>query len=288
MEKISFIVEALNQPPFKKGISTMTELDSKNGNELMDLLCEIIVEIDRDQEPIFKEPFDFRIRRIMQFLSVMKFNIPEDQYEDFQALLVNYDKELMYTIIHWCLSRFEHLSKRAYLAKYLMPIDIPAEFLNEDLIVELSQRLKELQADFKEVHKTYEQIRSTGIKPSELKNEIIQLENEKQQLSNKINKMKKDMNTDEDKFREMLKATSALRKEQENEVLIHERLRENRKVAQDIEMRFSDANRRLMELKSSGIQTQTAEQILNKLNADVKELNDRRENVERIISGIYN
>ena len=63
-----------------------------------------------------------------------------------------------------------------------------------------------------------------------------------------------------------------------------ERQREHRKNAQEADMRFSDASKRLNEMKSSGIRNQTAEQILQKLQLDVKELNDRRENVERIMS----
>ncbi len=208
MEKIGFIVDHLNMPPFKKGIATMTELDGKLGGELLDLACDIIVEIDPDQEPIYKEPTEFRVQRIMQFLHVMKFNIPEDHYEDFQTLLMSYDKEVLYTIMHWCLQRFEHLKKRAYLAKFLMPLDIPAEFLNEDLIVELSQRLKELQTDFKEIHKQAEQVRSSGVKPADLKQEIQQLEQERTQLQNKIQRMKKDSNVDEDRFKDMLKVQS--------------------------------------------------------------------------------
>jgi intraflagellar transport protein 81 len=284
MEKISFIFQSLNQPPFKKGIGTMTELDSKSGGELFELLCDIIISIDSEHEQMMNEPFDYRVSRIMGFLAVMKFNIPEDQLEEFQNLLANGDKDILYTIMHWALSKYELLKKRAYLAKFLMPVDIPAEFLNEDLIVDLSQRLKELQMDFKEVHKSAESVRSSGVKPSDLKQEIIQLEQEKTQLQTKIQKMKKDMNVDEDRFKEMLSATSTLRKEQENEVMIHERLREHRKTSQETEMRYNDAARRLQELKSSGIQSQSAEQIVNKLSQDVKELTDRRETIERVIT----
>lgn len=79
-------------------------------------------------------------------------------------------------------------------------------------------------------------------------------------------------------------ATSALRKEQENEVMHMERMREHRKYAQEADLRFSDASKRLAEMKKSGIRNQTAEQILGKLQQDVRELNDRRENVERIMS----
>ena len=75
-----------------------------------------------------------------------------------------------------------------------------------------------------------------------------------------------------------------MRKEQEQEVLQHERLREHRKALQEAEMRFSEASRRFSELKQSGIQTQSAEQILNKLQNDVRELSERRESVDRSIA----
>ena len=283
MEKIALIVQKLNGPPFHKNIGTMSELDSKTSLELLDIMCEIVCTIDPEQEEIYKEATEPRVRRIIQFLVVMKFNIPEDQMEDFQNLLLEGDKEMLQTIMHWCLQKFEHLQKRAYLARFLMPIEIPAEFFNDDLIAELSDRLKELQTEFKEVHKAADQTRSSGAKPSELKAEIVQLEQEKTHLQNKIQKMKKDMNVDEDYFRDMLKATSALRKEQENEVMIHERAREHRRHAQEADLRFSDASKRLSDMKNSGVRSQTAEQILSKLQQDVKELNDRRDNVERII-----
>jgi intraflagellar transport protein 81 len=205
MEKIALIVQKLNGPPFNKRISTMSELDSKTSLELLDLMCEIVCAIDPEQEDIYKEATEARVRRIIQFLVVMKFNIPEEQMDDFTNLLLEGDKEMLQTIMHWCLQKFEHLQKRAYLARFLMPVEIPAEFFNDDLIAELSQRLKELQTDFKEVHKAADQSRSSGAKPAELKAEIAQLEQEKTHLQNKIQKMKKDMNVDEEYFREMLK-----------------------------------------------------------------------------------
>lgn len=284
MEKIIFIVDVLNQPPFNKGIATLTELDSKHGSELIDLLCEVVVALDPDQEGIYKEPLEYRVPRILDFLRMLKFQIADENYDDFQSMLLSGDKDLIYTILHWILSKFESLQKRAYLAKYLMNEPIPAEFYNDDLVVELTERLKELQGEFKEVHKAAEEVRKSGVKPSDLKQEIIQLETEKTQLQNKLSKMKKDLNVDEDRFKEMLKATNSLRKEQESEVMIHERMREHRRASQEIEMRYTDASRRLSELKTSGIQSQSAEQILTKLSQDVRELSDRRENVERIIA----
>ena len=55
MEKIAFIVERLQMPPFNKTIATMTEIDSKTSIELLELLTEIIIEIDPDQEVLKSE-----------------------------------------------------------------------------------------------------------------------------------------------------------------------------------------------------------------------------------------
>lgn len=51
---------------------------------------------------------------------------------------------------------------------------------------------------------------SKGTRPAELKAEITQLEQESTQIKNKLQRMKKDMNVDENYFREMLKVRQAL------------------------------------------------------------------------------
>jgi len=204
MEQISFIVERLNSPPFNKGYNTLTEVDAKSSLELLDLICEVICLIDKDQESITTDQIENRVGRIVQFLLLMKFNIQNEQVEEFREHLLNGDKDVLFSVLLWCLQRFEHLQKRAYLAKYLLPLDIPAEFMGEQLIIELSQRLKELQSDFKEIHKAVEQVRGSGTKPSELRNEISQLEQEKTQLQNKLQRMRRDFKGDEASFQEML------------------------------------------------------------------------------------
>lgn len=206
MERISFIVERLNMPPFSKGFATMADLDSKSSLELLEITCEIIVEIDPDQQNIFQEQTEHKVHRIVQFLLIMKFNIPEDQMEDFHGLLLSGDTEILHTVMHWCLQRLDHLKKRAYLSKYLMPLEVPPEFLNEDLIIELSQSLKEMQIDFKGIHKAVDQLRGSGTRPAELKAEITQLEQERIQLQSKIQLMKKN-SKNEGNFEEMLKVS---------------------------------------------------------------------------------
>jgi len=283
MEQIALIVERLNQPPFNKNYATLTEIDTKSSIELLDLITEIVIAIDKDQELSLKESTEVRVGSILQFLVLMKFSIPNDQIEDFQAQLLNGDKEILLSILAWLLQRFDHLLKRSYLAKYLLPVDIPADFMSDQLVQEFSQRLKDLQTDFKEVHKSVEQIRSSGSKPAEIKAEIAQLEQEKIQLQNKISRMKKDFRGDEASFQEMLTVTSTLRKEQEEELRIYDRLRMYRQQLDEIDLRLSDATKRLNDMRNSGMQTLSAEQLLSKLQSDVKELNDKRDNYETLL-----
>ena len=78
----------------------------------------------------------------------------------------------------------------------------------------------------------------------------------------------------------MLRVTSILRKEQEEELRIYERMRVYRQGYEEAELRYNDAAKRFSELKNSGIQNQSAEQLFVKLQKDVKDLNERKENLE--------
>lgn len=65
----------------------------------------------------------------------------------FDACLArNRDKSVLYPVMHWCLERLPQLKKRAYLARYLMPVEVPAEFMQDQALLDLSESYKEMQA----------------------------------------------------------------------------------------------------------------------------------------------
>jgi intraflagellar transport protein 81 len=205
MDKISFIVDRLNQPPFSKELLTMSDLDSKSPYDLLDITCEVIIFIDSEMSILEKEDYEMKIQRIMSFLNVMKFGLPPEQVDNFISYLMAGDKETMYTIMHWCLSNLDRLQKRAYLARYLMPVEVPSEFLGDDNINDLIATVKELQAEFKVIHKNADQTRNSGMSPSVYKTEIDQLEQAKSQLNNKIQRLIKESEKHEPQFKQMLK-----------------------------------------------------------------------------------
>jgi len=105
---------------------------------------------------------------------------------------------------------------------------------------------------------------------TELRNEIQQLEDERRQLADRIDKLKASTRN-EIAFPEMLAATSSMRKEQDEEVRLQERMREQKHLLDLAEQRYHETQRRLSALKSSATGGHSAEAILKELQKDVQE-----------------
>ena len=277
MDRLPFIVDRLKQPPFEHRIATLAEFDGKSGMELLDIVTEILGKIDSELLDLPRDNFEVRIGRIVHFLKVMKFNIPGDQIEQFQDSLMGGDMEVLHSIIYWTLQKFDHLKKRAYLSRYLLPVDVSPDFMGDPRIEDLSQRLKEMQAEFKEVHKMADQNRVNNPRPNDLKSEISQLEQERTQLQNKINRLKKEVKEDETYFNNMLKATSKLRKEQEEEARIYDKMREQRGLLQRADAKCNETARRLADTRNSNSMSQSPEELLSKLQAEVRGLIEKKD-----------
>lgn len=70
--------------------------------------------------------------------------------------------------------------RKAYTAKFLVPLAVPDEFLIDDEMRETFQIYKDLQAEFQATHGNVEALRSDSMNPADLKKEIHQLESEKE------------------------------------------------------------------------------------------------------------
>ena len=55
------------------------------------------------------------------------------------------------------------MRKRAYLAKFLVPINIPPEMLTEDDMKNLYQQYKDLQAEFQVNHQQLEEVQKNAL-----------------------------------------------------------------------------------------------------------------------------
>lgn len=283
MNDIQKVVQALNGPPFNKRLS-LVAFDDLSPTELFQLANDVLAHIDTSHRVDVRiEPADLAGPRIIGFLQLLKFPLPagDKEVEAFTVALLRGSREAVYPVLAYLLSRLPQLKKRAYVAKYLVPTEVPSEVSHDENVAEMLAQYRELQLEFKEVHKLLDRQNSTQqpgssgstprITPQELKREMHQLEEERGQLIEKIAGLKK-KTADIKGFAPLLEATSTLRKEQEEEIKIRERMMDQRMNLQAAERRYADMNRKLAETRMSSREDMSAEAIFEAARRDNAEM----------------
>jgi len=266
-EEMRKIVEALNREPFHERL-TLVSFDEKTPLNLLELLNKILTFLDpKNNVDIRDEPQDKTAQRLTEFLKVLDY--PSNFDIHFQQALVHGEKKIIHSILYWILQRLPELQKRGYLAKFLVPLTVPEEFMRDEELQEVYQQYKQIQGEFQATHQQVEQIRSESMAPNELKREIGQLEQEKDQLVSKISTLKS-RTAGEGGFQNLLEATSMLRKEQEEEAKLMDKLRE-----QKMQLDWSENQMLMMKQKSLDLQRATsvensAEEMLEVLRNEVR------------------
>jgi hypothetical protein len=59
----------------------------------------------------------------------------------------------VYPALAYVLGRLPALKKRAYVARYLLPVEVPPEFQHDEAVSSLLAEYRALQGDFKNTHK---------------------------------------------------------------------------------------------------------------------------------------
>lgn len=77
--------------------------------------------------------------------------------------MVQGDKKTIYPILFFLVTRLPDLQKRAYLARFLVPIQVPEEFLADDEMKRNYQQYKELQAEFQAQHQQLESLQKEAM-----------------------------------------------------------------------------------------------------------------------------
>ena len=264
-EEIKEIVLGLNSQPYSMGMTLVT-FDEKTPEELLTLLREVIIRLD--SQPIdLKEDQGEGAYKLCEFLKVL--NYPSNFDNDFQKGLASGDKKFIYPVLHYIITRLPQMQQRAYLGRFLANVFVPEDILVEDDMKIAFQEYKELQAQFQVVHQELEQQRTQALPPQELKKNIDQLEQEKEQLVTKISRLKSKFVGKED-FQQLLEATSKLRKEQEEEAMLNEKLREQQQQLEWCEGNLLASQQRLLDVRKVTASDISAHEMLKLLKADVK------------------
>lgn len=149
--EIKQIVDGLNRPPFMCNLS-LVEFDDKAPLELLELLNKVLGHFDAKHQhvDIQRETQDKTQERICGYLKVLGY--PSDFNPSFQRDVVHGEKKTIQHLLYWLISKQPELQRRAYTAKYLVPLEIPDEFLVDEEMRETFQVYKDLQAEFQATH----------------------------------------------------------------------------------------------------------------------------------------
>jgi len=169
---------------------SLVEFDDKPPLELLELLNRLLGHLDpiHLSVDIQKETQDKTQDRVCGFLKVLGY--PSDFNPNFMRDVIHGKKRTLQHILYWIVTRLQELVRKAYTAKFLVPLAIPDEVVVDDEMREVLQVYKDLQAEFQATHMNVEALRSESMNPSDLKKGITQLEQEKEQLLTKINLFK--------------------------------------------------------------------------------------------------
>ncbi|KAL7828824.1 hypothetical protein SRHO_G00324580 [Serrasalmus rhombeus] len=269
-EQLKFIVEQLNREPFKKNFNLIT-FDSLEPMQLLQTLNDVLAEIDSKQEIDIREEMpEQTAKRMFTLLGLLKYK-PTGGFSDtssFRQGLVTGSKPVIHPILHWLLQRVPELKKRAYLARFLVKLDVPGEFLTDDVISETYHQYEELVEGFKSYHKECEQLRNSGFSTAEIRRDIAAMEEEKDQLIKRVERLRKRVESVSNHQR-MLELARQLRVEKEREESLAHQKQEQKNQLFQAEQRLQRCQIQLKDLRQAASDAKP-ESLMKRLEEEIK------------------
>ncbi|XP_027709340.1 intraflagellar transport protein 81 homolog isoform X2 [Vombatus ursinus] len=239
-DQIKFIVEKLNKEPFKKNYNLIT-FDSLEPMQLLQVLNDVLAEIDPKQVVDIREEMpDQTAKRMLSLLGILKYKPPGNATDmsTFRQGLVIGSKPVIHPVLHWLLQRTNELKKRAYLARFLIKLEVPAEFLQDETVADTN------------------------------KQDISAMEEEKDQLIKRVDRLKKRVETVQNHQR-MFKIARQLRVEKEREEFLAQQKQEQKNQLFHAVQRLQRVQNQLKSMQHAAADAKP-ESLMKRLEEEIK------------------
>ncbi|XP_073532399.1 intraflagellar transport protein 81 homolog isoform X1 [Phyllobates terribilis] len=269
-DQLKFIVEKLNKDPFKKNLNLIT-FDSLEPMQLLQVLNDVLAEIDpKHSLDIREEMPDQTAKRMLSILGILKYKPPGNMGDmsTFRQGLVVGSKPVIHPVLYWLLQKTNELKKRAYLARFLVKMEVPAEFLQDDIVFETYKQYEDLMENFKTLHKECEQLKTSGFSTAEIRRDISAMEEEKDQLMKRVERLKKRVETVQNHQR-MLEIASQLRIEKEREDSLAQQKQEQRNQLFSVEQKLQRAQQQLKNMRHAAADAKP-EGLMKRVEEEIK------------------
>uniref|UniRef100_G1NW70 Intraflagellar transport protein 81 homolog n=1 Tax=Myotis lucifugus TaxID=59463 RepID=G1NW70_MYOLU len=269
-DQIKFIVDNLNKEPFKKSYNLIT-FDSLEPMQLLQVLNDVLAEIDPKQVVDIREEMpEQTAKRMLSLLGILKYKPPGNATDmsTFRQGLVIGSKPVIYPVLHWLLQRTNELKKRAYLARFLIKLEVPSEFLQDETVADTNKQYEELMEAFKTLHKECEQLKTSGFSTAEIRRDISAMEEEKDQLIKRVERLKKRVETVQNHQR-MLKIARQLRVEKEREEFLAQQKQEQKNQLFHAVQRLQRVQNQLKSMRHAAADAKP-ESLMKRLEEEIK------------------
>uniref|UniRef100_A0A674JQP3 Intraflagellar transport protein 81 homolog n=1 Tax=Terrapene triunguis TaxID=2587831 RepID=A0A674JQP3_9SAUR len=269
-DQIKSIVEKLNKEPFKKNYNLIT-FDSLESMQLLQLLNDVLGEIDpKHVVDIREEMPEQTAKRMLSLLGILKYKPPGSitDLSTFRQGLVIGSKPVIHPVLHWLLQRTNELKKRAYLARFLIKLEVPTEFLQDDPVADTNKQYEDLMEAFKNLHKECEQLKTSGFSTAEIRRDITAMEEEKDQLIKRVERLKKRVETVQNHQR-MLEIARQLRVEKEREESLAQQKQEQKNQLFHAEQRLQRVQLQLKDMQHAVVDSKP-ESLMKRLEEEIK------------------
>ncbi|NP_001126381.1 intraflagellar transport protein 81 homolog [Pongo abelii] len=269
-DQIKFIMDSLNKEPFRKNYNLIT-FDSLEPMQLLQVLSDVLAEIDPKQLVDIREEMpEQTAKRMLSLLGILKYK-PSGNATDmstFRQGLVIGSKPVIYPVLHWLLQRTNELKKRAYLARFLIKLEVPSEFLQDETVADTNKQYEELMEAFKTLHKEYEQLKTSGFSTAEIRKDISAMEEEKDQLIKRVEHLKKRVETAQN-HQWMLKIARQLRVEKEKEEYLAQQKQEQKNQLFHAVQRLQRVENQLKSMRQAAADAKP-ESLMKRLEEEIK------------------
>ncbi|MEE6503954.1 hypothetical protein FKM82_005026 [Ascaphus truei] len=268
--QLKFIVEKLNNEPFKKNYNLIT-FDSLEPMQLLQVLNDVLAEVDpKHSVDIREEMPDQTAKRMLNILGILKYRPPGNtgDMSTFRQGLVVGSKPVIHPVLYWVLQRTSELKKRAYLSRFLVKLEVPTEFLQDDIVADTNKQYEELMDCFKTLHKECEQLKSSGFSTAEIRRDISAMEEEKDQLMKRVERLKKRVESVQN-HRRMLEIARQLRVEKEREESLGQQKQEQKNQLFHAEQRLQRAQHQLKNMRHAAADAKP-EGLMKRLEEEIK------------------
>ncbi|XP_009002854.1 intraflagellar transport protein 81 homolog isoform X2 [Callithrix jacchus] len=269
-DQIKFIVDSLNKEPFRKNYNLIT-FDSLEPMQLLQVLSDVLAEIDPKQLVDIREEMpEQTAKRMLNLLGILKYKASGNATDmsTFRQGLVIGSKPVIYPVLHWLLQRPNELKKRAYLARFLIKLEVPTEFLQDETVADTNKQYEELMETFKTLHKEYEQLKTSGYSTAEIRKDISAMEEEKDQLIKRVEHLKKRVETAQN-HQWMIKIAWQLRVEKEREEYLAQQKQEQKNQLFHAVQRLQRVQNQLKGMRQTAADAKP-ESLMKRLEAEIK------------------